>query len=877
MFAFLGKMYRTMSGSMVLILIDLVILVVLVTLGVAYWDNPFRKDVGGLIIVDSPEVYTRERLVNDRFWQSSWLETQLKKTEEEGKLRFGNQAILDLHNLMQAKVGFRVQGAGTPPTSKGKPEPQGNDEPENQNKNGDDAKSKTNSKTDSTTQTPKADKPTASPIEAFRDMLAYREEIRTQIMETMLDDRHDIDGNTLYRLKFDTTIIPHRDTKSWAVVEVEFSPCMDENDKDIMYREWLEKTETELRNNLEASKMNFLSKTMDSNELFNFFQFLSRKLENAEDNIKAKKVPETANLDERTSKKGKEENPEKPKDRQKNGCTIATIDNKVAELNKFVDKYNTLLESCEVNTVGYFTKGCQESLDDEEYSLTRRTIRRFTEQNLAESREGTGDTQCDRYTEWIDSVEKAYAKINNEEFVKIWNKKLKEPERSEALTDKDKFKEFKEQTEKTAKNAIAAIQSAFAKEKEFLREALAEYMINTYAKIHELDDYADFGVDGCKLGFCNIKVTPEKQNEIYRCKLPNNAPNQMQPKYSGDIDDRCNDDECSDLSDKSPAECFYCALDDKQVYSYAVTPKESVQRISEITSNYRIGQFVLGMSAMLGTLATDQVTNFIKESRLLAHEIKRQPLVVGFSTENVLNGKEVKDQVAEFGWLIGPKFDLEEQGDVEFRHVPITNALSALISAPSWWNKAKVKITVCWLSPDQNTLEWVGGSDEVCNTKDGEKSNTFELRLPGDAYEIKRKLGYEVGHVPHIDSDYVGDNAVLAKFFVSQPKAKLLIRGGDLWRSTVVTMGAQKADLIEVLPDMRGIIATFDPVKEPISWEYYDKEKKERGYKCYGDLEVIVWTSEGRTQEGRFVRVYQTKDEYREGKCDPNSAKMTVN
>jgi hypothetical protein len=292
------------------------------------------------------------------------------------------------------------------------------------------------------------------------------------------------------------------------------------------------------------------------------------------------------------------------------------------------------------------------------------------------------------------------------------------------------------------------------------------------------------------------------------------------------------------------------------------------------------------MNAVLGKLATDQVTNFIKESRLLAHDIKRQPLVVGFSTENDLNGEDSTDQVAEFGWLIGPKFDLEEDDDVEFRHVPITNTLSALISAPSWWTNAEAKITVCWLSPYQNSLVHVGGSDAVCKAQKASGSSQsseevgdlsqspvktfsykYELSLPGDASEIKRKLQYEVGHVPHIDSDYIGDKGVLAKFYVEQEEVQLLIRGQDLWRSTVVTMGAQKAYRIEVLPDMHGIIAHFKKVEKPISWEYVDNQEGKGRYDCYGDLEVVVWTSEGRTEERRFVRVYQTEDQYKAGEC----------
>ena len=59
-----------------------------------------------------------------------------------------------------------------------------------------------------------------SPVDEFRDRLAYREELRNEIIENRLDDRHDLDGNTLYRIKFDATVIPQHDTSGWALIKV---------------------------------------------------------------------------------------------------------------------------------------------------------------------------------------------------------------------------------------------------------------------------------------------------------------------------------------------------------------------------------------------------------------------------------------------------------------------------------------------------------------------------------------------------------------------------------------------------------------------------------------------------------------------------------
>jgi hypothetical protein len=43
--------------------------------------------------------------------------------------------------------------------------------------------------------------------EVFRAMNAYRDDIRAEIMAAQLDHRHNIVGNTIYRLGFDATVL----------------------------------------------------------------------------------------------------------------------------------------------------------------------------------------------------------------------------------------------------------------------------------------------------------------------------------------------------------------------------------------------------------------------------------------------------------------------------------------------------------------------------------------------------------------------------------------------------------------------------------------------------------------------------------------------
>jgi hypothetical protein len=55
-------------------------------------------------------------------------------------------------------------------------------------------------------------------------MLTYREQIRTLMIENQLDDRHDLRGNSLYRLRFDAAVLPGRDTRKAAKITVSVLP-----------------------------------------------------------------------------------------------------------------------------------------------------------------------------------------------------------------------------------------------------------------------------------------------------------------------------------------------------------------------------------------------------------------------------------------------------------------------------------------------------------------------------------------------------------------------------------------------------------------------------------------------------------------------------
>jgi hypothetical protein len=238
-----------------------------------------------------------------------------------------------------------------------------------------------------------------------------------------------------------------------------------------------------------------------------------------------------------------------------------------------------------------------------------------------------------------------------------------------------------------------------------------------------------------------------------------------------------------------------------------------------------------------------------------------------------MDEKNKKNQGIDFGWIIGPKYLFSDRNDnkIKFYHAAVHNSLSAVISVPSWWTAINLEIDTCWV--DKNDISRLKKTEaagvnlngrrnyihDLCDPESAGTSHNVDIdylvRLPGSTEELPRKFSYEIERVPAITkSDFLAD------FYVGQKKASLIIQGKELWRSTVVTMGHQKADNIEVLPNMKGIIATFNKVNIPSKRiEHYPegKGRQEAPAFCFVNSEVVVWTSEGRTPESQlFARIH---------------------
>ena len=227
--------------------------------------------------------------------------------------------------------------------------------------------------------------------------------------------------------------------------------------------------------------------------------------------------------------------------------------------------------------------------------------------------------------------------------------------------------------------------------------------------------------------------------------------------------------------------------------------------------------------------------------------IEKQYRIIGFGAQvdQALNGDSggdaigARDRRAKFGWYV---FPANTHG--RLFGAPVMDSanvkLSALVSLPAWWENVDIKITASWRDPNApNTVKVLEGE---------EKPVVRELRV-----ELPTRLEFIRNHFPNTATI----RPSLYRLHIPQltlracEEANIVLKGERLWRSTVVTLGAQKSTLIQVMPDMRGIIAHFGKVI-PVGVPENTEDPV--------GIPVTVWTSEGQKSVVDTVSIRSSDD-----------------
>ena len=143
----------------------------------------------GFLYLEAPQVYTRERLVNDRFTQANWLREQLERTGRDSFMEDFSRPSSASEQIQRLTLMLRAEGLLAPSADGEKSGPQA--------------------------AAPSSEQVALDRLELFDKVNVYRGAVRGELMDVQLDDGHDLDGNTLYRLNFNAVVAPFYDRRSY--------------------------------------------------------------------------------------------------------------------------------------------------------------------------------------------------------------------------------------------------------------------------------------------------------------------------------------------------------------------------------------------------------------------------------------------------------------------------------------------------------------------------------------------------------------------------------------------------------------------------------------------------------------------------------------
>ena len=565
---------------------------------------------------------------------------------------------------------------------------------------------------------------TSTPIEDFHDRLAAREVIRNELNDIRLDDLHDLNGNTQYRLTFDTGVMPHNDASAWAMVRMKISlPAPDAEMAKVLQ---------------ERAQEQFLRSVRDSTE-----------------------------------------------------ATYRTL-------------VNRMNRKCFAQEV---TAGLAKAAKDKEEQgrAFRRAVLCATDQVGSNSRR---------------SLERHLA---------VWS-----PEATLTVVDLGApANQIRAHVQELLLQPPAAGESAG--EYKFRRETLAQWAVWLGVVMDsQLEEDFRNNVLSC---FYDLKINQRLTGQhMDRGQSP--GPFRLSLSALAAIS-QGNETRCGGpLGADSVGERFRKLLAKSITGSvYSVTPKETVQRLSEVASNRKATEFLLNLSAVTSSAGIAAGFQSFRANEAFYQALRRQPLVVGITESGRLCAKDCPAEMV-FSWVLGPSFQLSADGKASnFRHMLSQKAVAAELSVPAWMDSFKVAFETFWVRETGEVVATMSNGQTVS------RAGSFVVRLPAQPLEALAAIDDRSPREPRVDAYQYLD-------VVEGETAAVLITGKNIWRSTEVYIGAQPAALLNVLPDNRGVIATFDKIRPTHG-----------AWKPIPDSVLLTLvTSEGRVDAGR-VTIQKKKDD----------------
>lgn len=357
------------------------------------------------------------------------------------------------------------------------------------------------------------------------------------------------------------------------------------------------------------------------------------------------------------------------------------------------------------------------------------------------------------------------------------------------------------------------------------------------APIAEQDrlDYAR--INGCYIAEYVRQRLHVSLGEVFTFKL---VANQFEGKDESRIKVEYDRSKEKDLADRIES------LDSKRrPWVATVAPKEYAQNISDVASHQQIRQLGALLGASEGNAASVEArADAYKQSQTLAQAIKRQPLAASFVRGD-----------GKFGWVLGPKYEIKGSRAV-FVQSTSRYTFSASVAVPGWHSSIGLAGCGYWVETDGSRsppFPLFGQRDTDCSKA------VVPVRVPNSHRAIFHALlGSNIELVAEPEIHMLRDADPTSKVFAlrATPDAcavasdktceqMLVIEGTDLWRNPSVFIGNQRADRVDVLSSMRGIVATFKSLRAPAPGR--------DGRTGYQDLFVSTSAGQDRLEDAVYI------------------------
>lgn len=284
-------------------------------------------------------------------------------------------------------------------------------------------------------------------------------------------------------------------------------------------------------------------------------------------------------------------------------------------------------------------------------------------------------------------------------------------------------------------------------------------------------------------------------------------------------------------------QAFKKKLSEARPYVINIDPKNYNQNISQYLEDTKSVANLLSLGASIPNAGVDAkaYVEFVKKSQSNVNAILRKPLLVGFI-----------DGAKRFGWLIGPRFYINDDYNPTFSHEAVSYSVQATVAVPGWWPSLNLVPQSKWLMDKEYPFS-TGNIVKAINyrilDKTGVEANNQptkvsavlrpdfnKITLALSSYRLKNSMK------PEIDESIKNDAKKKAIYTAKTgSKLEVLLFGKNLWKNPEVYVGSQKANTIHLLPDMKGIQATFDIISPRQSKKTDDGMRED----------IVITSSEG--------------------------------